>query len=182
MTMDQQFTVLKSNEDVQKRIRELAEIIDKDYWEISAEQPLLVLCTLRGAVFFAADLARALHIPCELDFIKIRSYEGTRPAGAPVFELGEQIQVRGRDVLIVEDIVDTGQTMDAVLRNFNDKGAKSIRIAAMLDKPSRRYPHLRETVKPDYIGFSIPDEFVIGWGLDYNGRYRLLPDIAIYHP
>ena len=180
--MDTQFTVMKTGEEVRARIREMASEINRDYAAVTEENPLLVLCTLRGAVFFAADLVRALSVPCELDFIKIKSYEGTRPAGSPIFELGEQIKVAGRDVLIVEDIVDTGQTMDTVMRNFSDKGAVSIRIASMLDKPSRRYQHLQQTVAPDYIGFSIPDEFVIGWGLDYNDRFRLLPDIMIYHP
>ena len=180
--MNEQFSILKTGDEVKARIQEMAGEINRDYAGITEEQPLLVLCTLRGAVFFASDLVRAVSIPCELDFIKIKSYQGTRPAGSPIFELGEQINVSGRNVLIVEDIVDTGQTMDTVMHNFADKGAKSIRIAAMLDKPSRRLPHLVGKVEADYVGFSIPDEFVIGWGLDYNEQFRMLPDIMIYHP
>lgn len=180
--MNEQFSILKSDAEVRTRLKELAADISKDFQHIQPDNPLLVLCTLRGAVFFAADLVRALTIPCEINFIKVKSYQGTRPVGSPIFELGEQIDVKGREVLIIEDIVDTGQTMDTVIQNFNDKGAVSIRIATMLDKPSRRYPHLRAAIIPDYIGFSIEDYFVVGWGLDYNEDYRLLPDIMIYHP
>lgn len=180
--MHEQLSILKTNAEVCVRIRELAADISRDYQHIQPENPLLVLCTLRGAVFFSADLVRALTVPVEINFIKVKSYQGTRPAGSPIFELGEQIDVRGREVLIVEDIVDTGQTMDTVMRNFADKGASGIRIATMLDKPSRRYDHLRGHIVPDYIGFAIPDLFVVGWGLDYNEKYRLLPDIMVYHP
>lgn len=180
--MDEHFSTLISDAKIRARIKELAAEISEDYQSVDSHNPLLVLCTLRGAVFFAADLVRALTIPCEIDFIKVQSYQGTRPAGSPIFELGEKINVSGRDVLIVEDIVDTGQTMNTVMQNFTDKGAKSIRIAAMLDKPSRRYAHLIDSVVPDYIGFSIEDYFVVGWGLDYNEDYRLLPDIMVYHP
>ena len=178
----ERFTLLKSNAEVQARIHELAAEISRDYAATPEDNPLLVLCTLRGAVFFSADLIRGLTVPCEINFLKVQSYQGTRPAGSPIFELGERIDVRGRDVLVVEDIVDTGQTMDTVMHNFSDKGAHSIRIATMLDKPSRRYEHLKETVIPDYIGFSIPDLFVVGFGLDYNEKYRMLPDIMVYHP
>lgn len=180
--MNDRFTLLKSGQEVKNRIILLADDISRDYQHITSNNPLLVLCTLRGAVFFAADLVRALTVPCEINFIKVHSYQGTRPAGSPIFDLGESIDVKGRDVLIVEDIVDTGQTMDTVMRNFSDKGASSIRIATMLDKPSRRYEHLKGFVQADYIGFEIPDLFVVGWGLDYNEDYRLLPDIMVYHP
>ena len=180
--MNAQKTVLKSNAEITARIKELAAQISEDYKFLTPDNPLLVLCTLRGAVFFAADLTRALQIPCELDFLKVHSYQGDRPAGAPVFDLGEKIDVRGRHLLIVEDIVDTGHTMDTVLRVFKNRGAAGIRICTMLDKPSRRDPQLIETICPDYIGFSIPDAFVIGWGLDYNEKFRLLPDIMVYHP
>lgn len=173
-------SVLKTDAEVKARICALAKEISHDYRHVTAENPLLVLCTLRGAVFFAADLVRQLTVPAELDFIKVKSYQGTRPAGAPVFEYGDSISVQGREVLIVEDIVDTGQTMDAVLDCFSEKGALRLRIATMLDKPERRLLHLKERVIPDYVGFSVPDLFVIGWGLDYNDRFRMLPDIMVY--
>ncbi|HAG13475.1 MAG TPA: hypoxanthine phosphoribosyltransferase [Ruminococcus sp.] len=183
--MSHSLTLLKSNAEVQARIASLAEEISRDYQAIRNEpeqQPLLVLCTLRGAVFFAADLVRKLTVPTEINFLKVHSYSGTRPAGSPIFDLGESIDVSGRHVLIVEDIVDTGQTMETVMQNFADKGAASIRIASLLDKPSRRLPHLVDRVKADYIGFTIDDLFVVGWGLDYNEQFRLLPDIMVYHP
>ncbi len=182
MQMNEQFTILKSGAEVRSRIRELAAEISADYAGISAESPLLLLCTLSGAVFFSADLVRELTVPCEINFLKVHSYQGIRPAGSPIFDLGENIDVRGRHVLIVEDIVDTGQTMHTVMQNFTDKGAADIRICTMLDKPSRRYPQLKDLVIPDYTGFEIEDLFVIGWGLDYNQKYRLLPDIMVYHP
>ncbi len=180
--MNNRFTLLMHDAEIRARIKELGAEISENYQHIQPEHPLLVLCTLRGAIFFAADLVRTLTIPCEINFIKIKSYQGTRPVGAPIFELGEDIDVSGREILIIEDIVDTGQTMDTVIQNFKDKGVINIRIATLLDKPSRRYEHLVKTIVPDYIGFSIPDYFVVGWGLDYNEDYRLLPDIMIYHP
>jgi len=180
--MDSRFTILRTNAEVSHRIKELAAEISADYQGMTEENPLLLLCTLRGAVFFAADLVRELRIPSEINFLKVHSYQGTRPAGSPIFDLGENIDVRGRHVLIVEDIVDTGQTMDTVMRNFADKGAADIRICTMLDKPSRRFEHLKERVIPHYVGFEIPDLFVVGWGLDYNEKYRLFPDIMVYNP
>lgn len=179
--MNSRLTMLRTGTEVRSRITALAAAISADYRDICAEHPLLVLCTLRGAAFFAADLARALTVPCEVDFLKIRSYQGLRPAGAPVLELGGSIDVCGRQVLIVEDIVDTGQTMNTVLHNFADRGAADIRICTLLDKPVRRLPEYAHIV-PDYIGFSVPDVFVVGWGIDYNDQYRLLPDIMAYHP
>lgn len=180
--MEGSLSLLIPGPEVRKRISELAADISKDYADIQEEQPLLVLCTLRGAIFFAADLVRELTVPTEINFLKIQSYSGTRPAGAPIFELGEKIDVRGRHVLIVEDIVDTGHTMDAVLHTFAERGAESIRIASMLDKPSRRSPELVGRIQADYIGFPIEDLFVVGWGLDYDEQFRLLPDIMVYHP
>ena len=179
--MANQFTVLKTEAEVRSRILELAAEISADYAFVTEENPLLVLCTLRGAVFFAADLIRSLTIPTEMDFIKLHSYSGTRPAGSPVFDLGDQIDVAGKHILIVEDIVDTGQTMATVMQNFADKGAASIKICTLLDKPSRR-TELCSSVHAEYIGFTIEDLFVVGWGLDYNDRYRLLRDICVYSP
>ncbi len=180
--MKERFTILKTNAEVRSRITELAAEISRDYQHIQEDNPLLLLCTLRGAVFFSADLVRELTIPCEIDFLKVHSYQGTRPAGSPIFDLGEHIDVRGRHVLIVEDIIDTGHTMNTVMQNFADKGAADIRICTMLDKPSRRDEQLKERIVPNYIGFPIDDLFVVGWGLDYNEKYRLFPDIMVYHP
>jgi len=168
--------------EVKSRIRAMAAEISQDYADlVSEENPLLLLCTLRGAVFFAADLVRCLTIPARLDFIKVHSYEGTRAAGMPVFDLGEGIDTAGKQVLILEDIVDTGRTMEAVLAHYRAQGAAGIRICTMLDKKERRLPECQQ-IQPEYIGFDIPDLFVVGWGLDYNDRFRLLPDIMVYDP
>lgn len=180
--MTDRFTLLHTNEEVRLRIHALAEQISSDYAFLSEDSPLLVLCTLRGAVFFASDLVRELSVPCELDFIKVHCYQGTRPSGSPIFDLGEQINVRGRHVLIVEDIVDTGRTMDTVMRNFSDKGAVDIRICTMLDKKEARDPDLADQVVPHYVGFPVEKLFVVGWGLDCDNKFRLLPDIMVYHP
>ena len=178
--MNDKLTVLFDHDTVAKRITEMAKAITADYKPIcSEENPALILCTLRGAVFFSADLVRQLDFPCELDFVKIHSYIGTRPADVPVFDLGEKINVEGRHVLIVEDIVDTGHTMDTMLKRFGGQNAASVRVCTLLDKPSRReVAH----IIPDYTGFAIEDLFVVGWGLDCNEDFRLLRDIMVYHP
>lgn len=177
--MNEKLTVLIDHDTVVRRIAEMAEQISADYRTLcTEEQPLLVLCTLRGAVFFATDLIRRLNVPCELDFVKIHSYRGTRPAEVPVFDLGAKLSVSGRHVLIVEDIVDTGHTIETMLKQFGSQQAESVRVCTLLDKPSRR-----ETgVIPDYTCFEIEDLFVVGWGLDYNEQYRLLPDVMVFHP
>ncbi len=178
--MNEKLTVLLPHDTVAGRIRELAQQLNQDYQAIRAEDaPVLVLCTLRGAVFFAADLVRQLGFHCELEFVKIHSYQGTRPADVPTFDLGESICATGRHVLIVEDIVDTGHTMETMLRHFNDQKVKSVRICTLLDKPSRREV---PGIVPDYTGFEIDDVFAVGWGLDYNEEFRLLRDIMVYHP
>lgn len=178
--MEHQMTKLFDHDEITKRISEMAAQITEDYrGKVTEENPALILCTLRGAVFFSADLVRQIKIPCELDFVKVHSYCGTRPADVPVFDLGESINVAGRHVLIVEDIVDTGHTMDTMLKRFSGQNAASVRVCTLLDKPSRREV---PGIIPDYTGFSIDDLFVIGWGLDYNEKYRLLRDIMVYHP
>ncbi len=178
--MNEKFTVLFRHDTITARIAELAEQISADYSGLCTEDnPALILCTLRGAVFFSADLTRQLTIPCELDFLKIHSYHGTRPAGFPIFDLGDKISVTGRHVLILEDIIDTGHTMEAMLNRFRSQNPASLKVCTLLDKPSRREV---EGIIPDYTGFPIDDLFVIGWGLDYNEKYRLLPDIMVYHP
>lgn len=176
--MDAALHMMYSQEEVEARIRALAAQISADYQNVTEENPLLALCTLRGAVFFFTDLVRELSIPCEIDFLKVHSYAGgTRPAGAPVFDLGEDIVLKDRHVLIVEDIIDTGATMDAMLDLFRTKNPADIRICALLDKPERRLPKYQDTIHADYLGFTIPDKFVIGWGLDFDDKYRLLKDI-----
>ncbi len=159
--------VLISREEIEKRVKELAEEISKDY---SREDPLM-LGILNGAFVFMADLIREMKVPVEVDFLRVKSYCGTSAGELEV--IMDVPDVKGKDVIIVEDIIDTGLTMDFLLKRVKKKGAKSVKVCALLDKPSKRVVD----VKPDYVGFTIPDYFVVGYGLDYNGRYRELPEI-----
>ena len=171
--MNEQFSILKSDAEVRTRLKELAADISKDFQHIQPDNPLLVLCTLRGAVFFAADLVRALTIPCEINFIKVKSYQGTRPVGSPIFELGEQIDVKGREVLIIEDIVDTGYPMQSMLEPLGTREPASLEIASLFVKPAR----LKVPVDVKYSVFTIPDRFIVGFGLDYDELGRNFKDI-----
>lgn len=180
--MADRFTVLRTNAELRARIAELAGEISKDYeGRVTEEHPLLLLCTLRGAVFFAADLARCLTVPAELNFIKVHTYVGMESKLEPAFELGENIPVAGQQVLILEDIVDTGRTMDCVVRHYYESGAESVEICTMLDKHKARAEGY-EKVVPKYTGFKIENLFVVGFGLDYDEKFRLLPDVCVYHP
>jgi len=162
--------LLISREEIANKVRELAEKINKDY---EGKTPLLV-GILNGAFVFLADLVRELRIPVEVDFVKLKSYAGTDTTGAVEVKLDLERDVEGRDIIIVEDIIDTGLTMDFLLKRLKARKPKSLAVCALLDKPSRRMVN----VKVDYVGFEIPDYFVVGYGLDFNGRYRELP--AVY--
>ncbi len=161
--------VLISREEIEKRVRELAEEISRDF---EGEDPLM-LGILNGAFIFMADLIREMKVPVEVEFIRVKSYSGTDSTGRIDVIMDVSENVSGKNVVIVEDIVDTGLTMDFLVKRVSERGAKSVRICALLDKPSRRVVN----VKPDYVGFTIPDYFVVGYGLDYNGKYRELPEI-----
>ncbi len=167
---DMRLEILISREEIEKRVKELAEEISRDF---AGEDPLM-LGILNGAFVFMADLIREMSVPVEVEFIRVKSYSGTDSTGRIDVIMDVSENVSGKNVVIVEDIVDTGLTMDFLVRRVVEKGAKSVKICALLDKPSRRVVD----VKPDYVGFTIPDYFVVGYGLDYNGRYRELP--AIY--
>ena len=174
--MSEQFTMLKTNDEVRRRIAELAVTVSKDYSEtVTADNPLLVLCTLRGAVFFSADLVRSITVPIELDFLKVHSYQGTRPAGIPVFDLGEKINVSGRHVLIVEDIVDTGLTAKQLRDTVWAQKPKSVKMVSLLFKPDA----LTVGERPEYVCFDIPRRFILGYGLDIDGLARNLPEIYV---
>ncbi|MBQ3939546.1 MAG: hypoxanthine phosphoribosyltransferase, partial [Oscillospiraceae bacterium] len=127
------------------------------------------------------DLARCLTVPAELNFIKVHTYVGTESKLLPEFELGRNIPVKGQQVLILEDIVDTGRTMDCVVRHYYESGAKSVEICAMLDKKTARAKGYEQVV-PKYAGFEIENQFVVGFGLDCDEKFRLLPDVCVYHP
>jgi len=164
--------VLIPAEDLSARVAELGRRIRDDY---AGRTPMLV-GVLKGAVIFLADLMRAIEAPCECDFIAVSSYgASTRSSGIVRLTKDLSVSIEGRDVLIVEDIVDTGLTLSYLLRNLETRQPRSLRVCALLDKASRR----QVSVRLDYVGFTIPDEFVVGYGLDYAGLYRNLRHVAV---
>ena len=164
--------ILLDSQTIQKRVRELGAQIAQDY---KGKTPHLI-GILKGASIFHADLVRAIDLGVSFDFIAVGSYGGSTGSSGEVRilkDLDESLE--GRDVLLVEDILDTGLTLHYLLQNLQSRGPKSLKVVTLLNKPSRR----EIGVPADYTGFEIPDQFVIGYGLDYNQRYRNLPDICI---
>jgi hypoxanthine phosphoribosyltransferase len=158
------------------RIQELATQIDDDTAGID---DLLLICVLKGGYMFLADLSRALTRPHSIDFMGISSYgKGITSSGAVQIIMDLKAPLDGRHVLIVEDIIDSGRTLDYMRRNLMSRAPASLRICSLLNKPSRR----EIEVPVDYVGFDIPDEFVVGYGLDFNELYRNLPFIAVLKP
>jgi hypoxanthine phosphoribosyltransferase len=139
------------------------------------DRPLVMICVLKGSIFFTADLARAMTVPVELDFIAVRSYQGQRSVGTVELVKDVGIDLHDRDVLVVEDIIDTGLTTSFLLDHLATHRPRSMRLVALLDKQARR---LRE-VHVDFTGFTIPDRFVVGYGLDVDERWRNLPDVRV---
>ncbi|NCC98881.1 MAG: hypoxanthine phosphoribosyltransferase [Bacteroidia bacterium] len=169
--IDKNFKILYNSEDIQKKLSDIARAINNDY---KGKETPLFLCMLSGAYLFTADLLRQITIPCEISFIKWSSYSGTESTGVIKEQMLPTIDVKDRDVIIIEDIVDTGVTMYNLSKKLKQLGAKSSRIATLLTKPSK----LKASIKLDYVGFEIEDRFVIGYGMDYNERGRNLN--AIY--
>jgi hypoxanthine phosphoribosyltransferase len=171
----QEVPCLISAADLQRRVAELAARISADY----RDRNLLVVGVLKGAFIFQADLVRALTIPVRCDFVKVSSYGlGTESSGTVRLQLDVSQPVAGADVLIVEDIIDTGTTTSWLIEHIKRQGAASIKLCALLDKPARR----RTTVPIAYLGFTIPDHFVVGYGIDYGERYRQLPYVGFIPP
>jgi hypoxanthine phosphoribosyltransferase len=167
--------VLIDESTLQGRIRELGVEVSTDY----AGRDLLLVGVLKGAVFFMADLMRELTVPCEIDFMAISSYGAATDSSGVVRILKDlDINVAGRDVLVVEDIIDSGLTLSYLMRNLRARKPASLEICALLTKPERR----EIDVPVRYIGFEIPNRFVIGYGLDFAERYRNLPYVAVLHP
>jgi len=157
------------------RVGDLGRQIGNDY---AGRTPMLV-GVLKGAVVFLADLMRAIDAPCECDFIAVSSYgASTRSSGIVELTKDLSVPIEGRDVLIVEDIVDTGRTLAYLLRNLETRQPGTLRVCTLLDKVSRR----EVPVPLDYVGFAIPDEFVVGYGLDFAGLYRNLPYLGVLEP
>jgi hypoxanthine phosphoribosyltransferase len=167
--------ILIGTEELQAKVAELGRQISDDY---RGRDPLLI-CLLRGAVVFLSDLIRAIDIPLEMDFMAISSYgASTESSGVVRLVMDLKSNITGRDVLIVEDIVDTGRTLTYILDNLQTRRPADIKVCALLSKPSRR----EVQVKLDYLGFEIPDRFVVGYGLDYGEVYRNLPFIGVLKP
>jgi hypoxanthine phosphoribosyltransferase len=167
--------VLIPSSEIQEKVREMGELITEDY---RGERPLLV-GILRGAVVVLGDLMRNIDLPCEIDFMDISSY-GTGTSSSGVVRILKDLEedITDRHVLIVEDIIDTGLTLSYIRRSLLARGPASLEICALLSKPSRR----RVELGVKYLGFEVPDEFVVGYGLDFAGAYRNLPDICILKP
>lgn len=166
---DQQFEVFIPSEKIKQKVREIAIQINEDYL---GKNPLF-LSILNGAFIFTADLIREITIPAEISFIKLKSYRRTETSGKVKELLGLEHNIFNRDIIIIEDIVDTGKTLNHVLEEFTELGAKTIEVLTLLHKPSSN----NNPVKLKYVGFEIPNNFVIGYGLDYNEYGRNLKDI-----
>ena len=170
--MEDKIRILIPEDQVNKRISEVADQINEDY----AGKSVHLICILKGAVFFACELAKRLTVPVSLDFMSVSSYgSGTQSSGVVriIKDLDEPLE--GKEVLIVEDIIDSGRTLYYLLDILEKRRPNSMRLCTLLDKPDRRV----RDVKVDYVGFEIPDEFVVGYGLDYAQRYRNLPFIGV---
>ncbi len=170
--MSERVTVMLSEEEVDKRIQEIGEQISRDY---EGKQVHLV-CVLKGGSFFMCELAKRISVPVSLDFMSVSSY-GSETKSSGVVRIVKDLDepLKGKDVVVVEDIVDSGRTLSYLLEMLRDRGPKSLRLCTLLDKPDRRVVD----VHVDYTGFQIPDEFVVGYGLDYNQKYRNLPYIGV---
>ena len=168
--------VLLTEAQIQAKVQELGEILSEEY----RDKNPVVIGVLKGVVVFYADMIRQLKIPCEMEFMWISSYEGTDSSGSVVVKRDISADIKGRHVLILEDIFDTGNSLSFVHKHLMAKEPASLKICTLLDKPSRRKPGV--TLQADYVGFTIPNAFVVGYGLDYNEYYRNLPYIGVLKP
>lgn len=168
--------VLLTEEQLQARIAELGEELSREY---DGKFPVVV-GVLKGVVMFYADMVRKITVPCEMDFMAISSYKGTESSGTTVVKKDLGADIKGRHVLILEDIYDTGNSLNFTYNYLMEKEPASIKICTLLDKPARRKEGI--TLQPDYVGFTIPDAFVVGYGLDYDEKYRNLPYVGILKP
>lgn len=170
--MAEHVKVLLTEEEVDKRIQEIGDQISKDY----AGRQIHLICVLKGGSFFMCELAKRITVPVSLDFMSVSSYgKDTKSSGVVKIVKDLDDSIKDKDVLVVEDIVDSGRTLSYLMEMLRDRGPKSLRLCTLLDKPDRRVID----VNVDYTGFAIPDKFVVGYGLDYDQRYRNLPYIGI---
>ncbi|MDK2813149.1 MAG: hypoxanthine phosphoribosyltransferase [Clostridiales bacterium] len=175
MMQDDVKKVLLSEEELHAKVAEMGALVTQDY----EGKNLLLVTVLKGAVIFLADLMREIKQPAEIDFMVVSSYgSGVKSSGVVKIVKDLDINLEGKDILIVEDILDSGMTLDYIKNILQDRNPASIRICTLLDKPARR----KVDLQADYVGFTIPDEFVIGYGLDYDEKYRNLPYIGVLKP
>lgn len=168
--------ILITEEQLRARIEELGQQLTQDY---AGKNPIIV-GVLKGVVVFYADMVRKIKVPCQMDFMWLSSYAGSSSTGKIVVKQDVTADIKGRHVLILEDIYDTGNSLDFTCRHLMAKQPASLKICTLLDKPERRKPGI--TLKPDYVGFTVPNAFVVGYGLDYNEQYRNLPYVGILKP
>ncbi len=168
--------VLISEEVLQNRVKELASVLSEKY---AGKNPVFV-GVLKGVVLFFADIVKQINTMCQIDFMWISSYSGTNSTGAMTVKRDLSTDIKGRHVVILEDIFDTGNSLQFTYDHLMKKEPASLEICTLLDKPSRRNPTV--TVKPKYVGFEVPDVFVVGYGLDYNEYYRNLPYVGVLRP
>ena len=168
--------VLLSEEQIQTRVRELARQLSAEY---AGKDPVFV-GVLKGVVVFYADFIKHFTEPCQMDFMWISSYAGTNSTGKMTVKQDVSADLKGRHVVILEDIFDTGHSLEYTYHHLLEKQPASLKICTLLDKPERRAPGI--TVKPDYTGFVIPNQFVVGYGLDFNEHYRNLPFLGVLKP
>ena len=174
--MDQIKEVLLSEEQIQQKVKELAAQISRDY---EGKDPIFV-GVLKGVVMFFGDFVKRVSVPCQIDFMWISSYQGTNTTGTMCVRKDVSADLKGRHVVILEDIFDTGHSLDFTYKHLLSKEPASLKICTLLDKPERRDSSV--TLTPDYTGFVIPNEFVVGYGLDFNEYYRNLPFIGVLKP
>ena len=165
--------ILITEEQIKARIAELGEELTREYMD---KDPVIV-GVLKGVVVFYADMVRQIKVPCQMDFMWISSYQGANSTGQMVVKRDVTVDIKDRHVLILEDIYDTGNSLDFTYRHLLSKQPASLKICTLLDKPERRKPGI--TLKPDYVGFTVPNAFVVGYGLDYNEHYRNLPYVGV---
>ena len=168
--------ILLTEEQIQARITELGEILSEDY----KDKNPIVVGVMKGVVVFYADMIRKIKTPCQMDFMWISSYAGTESTGNMIVRRDVSSDIKGRHVLVLEDIFDTGNSLDYTVKHLLAKEPASVKVCTLLYKPERRNPNI--TLKPDYIGFTSPNEFVVGYGLDFNENYRNLPYVGILKP
>ena len=168
--------ILLTEEQIQTKVKELAAQISAEY---AGKDPVFV-GVLKGVVIFFADMVRNIDIPCEIDFMSIASYSGTSSTGRTEIRKDVSVDLEGRHVVILEDIYDTGNSLTFTVNHLLNKKPASLKVCTFLDKPERRKPGV--TLVPEYVGYTVPNEFVVGYGLDYNEHYRNLPYLGVLKP